>query len=322
MSEESGGPLLHPFAGLPGLSQVAAQVFPSGPAPQGAAVSEAVVPAGSGPSASAAPGAWLDVVAATVVAQVEVACAGLDRPEETHRVWIHRDGTVTTPDHPVEVTSTAEQVASALGDATRHACGYWSDVPALTLAASGGPVPVVAGWRLRAMSMWSTKAMWTALSGVLGRPVLLGADPVMWLAYAQVFEAAGGLPEDPVTHLGYLSAPWTRPGGWRRDRVTLPTEVAGLLAAGVPVGRVGSAAALGFTPEVARVAVAEARRLRLPADVIVHAAHALGPERVAVLLAGLDHESGAGLPGRLSALGRVVGSGWSEDDVEAFVRGA
>jgi len=57
---------------------------------------------------------------ATLAAEFTAPCPGDDH---CHRIWIHRDGSVTTPDHP---TSDPETVAHALGHVPSHPCARFT----------------------------------------------------------------------------------------------------------------------------------------------------------------------------------------------------
>lgn len=237
---------------------------------------------------------------ATVAVALIVDCQTLDETPQPHRVWVHRDGTVTVPDHQ-ELETQAEQVVSALGGDIPSACSYWLHAP--KLKANAPVIPDRASWRIADTEMVSTKSTWTLLTGILGEQVRAALDPVAALAHVQAYLLAGGLPDDPVTHLGYLMAPWTRSGGYRRLRATTPEELQAMLAAGVPITRAASACALDASAQDSAAAMKELARLNLPADTWILMLHALPGAQAVQLLRALPADSGKQLAADLRSLG-------------------
>lgn len=256
---------------------------------------------------------------AHVVAELVVGCADLDGTQVAHRVWITRTGAVLTPDH----ASSEEDVLTALGGHLTHPCAYWLAVPRLTQDTAGTPLtpPARDTWTFTDTDpLWTQKATWAALTGLLGTPTFTMLDPTLALTHIRAFLAqrAAVLPEDTASHLGYLQAPWTRAGGYRRTRPTTAAELAALLAAGIPVTRVASAAALGATPIEAVRALTALTRLGLPADTLINLLYALPPDRAADLAERLSQDTAAVLAANLTRL-KDTAADLDDAGIEAFL---
>lgn len=244
---------------------------------------------------------------ATVAAEITLPCTQIGRSEESHSVFIHRDGSVTAPNH---LDYTDQQVLTALGEEPNSACAYWLRIPSRR---GKGPLPPPEGrerWRFTYTDMWTTKAAWTALTGILGQDVPgMIIDPVQALEITQAFLAAGPLPNNTLQVLTNLAVPVTNERGWRRTAPIGHDEVAALLAAGVPADRVGAVAAMGVSPEVARQALTAFRKARVPAETLVYLANAVDPDRIPALVGGLDVDGMDGLLARVSKLREALRDG-------------
>lgn len=261
-------------------------------------------------------------IPATVSAELSVQCGGLDRAYSPHRIWIHRDGNVTTPDHSVSLDTDAEQVAYILQNHPEHTCGYWRFIPQMVKESKTIHLPNVETWHFVECDLWTVKATWTAVSGLLGLGVHTGIDPISVLEYVKVYQSHGKIPSEPLTHLEYLLTPWIREGGHRRSRATTPEELNSLLVAGIPVDRAASAAALDIDGVTAKEVVKHLNQFGLPPDTILQLSYALPPRQIPSLLDHLDLEKGKHITARLSALSVALKENpTSVDDVTSFLLG-
>lgn len=258
---------------------------------------------------------------ASVAAELAVPCSDIGRPESSHLVRIHRNGSVTTPDHH---DSTEQQVAEVLGDAEWTTCAYWH---AAAARHSALPNEIPAGrnrWEFTFVDLWTRRATWTALSGLLGERVeTVVVDPVHVLGSVQAYLSVGMYPGDPIAVFCRLADPKLDERGWRRATPSTPVEVASFLQVGVPIDRVPSAVSLGVTPEVADVVIRQLRRARLPEELLFSLAYAVEPNRLPNLISGLSADDVRLLGARLSALRERFTDGEEFDGVtvEAFLLG-
>lgn len=260
---------------------------------------------------------------ADVAAELLLPCAHAGGDEETHRVWVLRDGGISTPDH----FSEQEEVIAGLGGLNTHPCAYWQAVPLLLKggsthqgAVSRIPTPDQSRWQFASDTAWTPKAQWSAVTGVLGIVTFSLLHPPTVLAHAQAYRESGGLPDDPVAHIGQLESPWTRQVGYRRTRATTPEEVRGMLSAGVHFSRVAALAALDVTAAQAAEGLESLARLGLPADVLVNLATALPAERAISLLGRLTSAQGESVLVNLPKL-RDAAHRIRETDIEGFLLG-
>lgn len=260
---------------------------------------------------------------ANVIAEITAPCRILEGAVEAHRLWIHRDGNVETPDHNREDNGHIEEVVEALGGATFSTCSYWKTAHGFTSGSGveSDKIPDRSTWRFTHTSLWTARGMWTANSAILGVPCVVPNDPVAVLAYTQTYLRVGGeLPDDPVTHIGYLTAPWSRAGGWRRQTHVSPNHLEALLAAGIPVSRAASAAALDLPGEAAQAAVGAIRKLGLPVDFLINILHALPATRALAVLHATPTNRANNLVSNLSRLGALASVGkMSDSQVEEFL---
>lgn len=259
-------------------------------------------------------------IPATVSAELTARCGGLDRAYDTHRIWIHRNGTVTTPDHSVSLDTDAEQVAYILQNHPEHTCGYWRLIPQIVKESKIVHLPDTRTWVFTYCDLWTVKATWTAVSGLLGSGVHTEIDPVSVLEYVKVYQSHGKMPSEPITHLTYLLAPWHREGGHRRSRITDSVELEQLLEAGIPVDRAASAAALDIDGATAKEVVKQLNHFGLPPDIILQLSYALPPHEIPELLSHFTSETGRHITNRLSALTVALKENPNEvHDVKAFL---
>jgi hypothetical protein len=208
-------------------------------------------------------------LAASVVAQLSVDCHSnyADTPTR-HRIWIHRDGSVTVPDHKV----TAEDTFTALGGVLEHPCAYWSRASkSANETLEAGKAPAVLTWTVdHVASAWTSKSMWTFHQALLGQSWADRMDPQTSLAFVQTYLAHGNLPTDLVRQLLTLHDPAARGTGFRRQRPATPEELSRLLDCGVPTHLAADFAACDFDDATATQALAQAQRLGLKPDIIIH----------------------------------------------------
>lgn len=251
-----------------------------------------------------------------MAAEISLPCSQIGRDEETHRVAIHRDGSVTAANH---LDYPDQQVLVALGEEADSACSYWLRVPLLH---GKSPLPPPEGrerWRFTYTDMWTAKATWTALAGILGEEAPgVAIDPVRALEITQAFLTSGPMPGNVIQVVTSLVAPVTNDRGWRRAAPVEGHEVAALLAAGVPADRVGAVAAMGVTPEVAQEVLGALRRTRVPAEMLIYLANAVDPARIPALVAELDAQGMDGLLTRVSKLREALRDGVALDTGEVF----
>lgn len=260
---------------------------------------------------------------ASVIAEITAPCRILEGEIQMHRIWIHRDGNVETPDHEGKNHGNIEEVVEALGGDTFSTCGYWKAAHGFTSGSGveSEGIPDRSAWRFTYSSFWTARGMWTANSAILGVPCVVPNDPVAVLAYTQVYLRNGGeLPDDPVTHIGYLASPWSRAGGWRRSSQVSPSHLEALLAAGIPASRAASTAALDLPAEAAQAAVSGIRRLALPLDFLVNLLHALPATRALAVLHATPANHANTLVLNLSRLGDLAIEGkMSDSEIEEFL---
>lgn len=253
---------------------------------------------------------------ATVSAELRVPCLEVGSVSEVeHAIYLHRDGSVTAPDH---VESTEQQVLSALGQESQSACHYWLNVPTRR-SQPATPPPGREHWRFTYIDLWTTKAAWTALAGIAGQEMPgFVVDPVQALEVLQAFLVAEKVPDDLVQTFGLLAAPTQNERGWRRVEPVRGDEVAALLDAGVPADRVASIAAMGVPADVARVVLRALRKARMPNETLVYLANAVDPTRLPALIENMDHDGLEGLLGRVSILRERLRDGAPYDTEQVF----
>jgi hypothetical protein len=245
---------------------------------------------------------------APVSGELRTACVDADNIPVTHRVWVLRDGTVRVPDH----ATSEDAVLAALGGRLVHPCAYWSGTGSMNPSA-GAAVPdpqdfppELASWTLvPGPSPWTSRAMWTVTSALVGRPTFTVIDPMEGVALTQAFASAGVRPANLETHLELLRVPAQRAAGFRRERPTGSVEVAAYLSAGVPAHLVSAAAALDFSANQARRGVQEAARLRVPFDVVIRVADAVPVGEALRMLAEHSPATVHTVHGQLAQLGNT-----------------
>lgn len=209
----------------------------------------------------------------TVAAEITAPCTTGER----HRIWIHRDGTVTLPDHP---PTPSELVEEGLGYHHTHPCARVhaaahrdeTTTPPRTTEVN------VTGWAITYRSMWTARAMWTANTAFTGVPTYQALPPNDVLAYIHAYRDFGPLPTDIITHLTYLVNPFQRPTGWRRTNAVDASELRHMLDAGMPAERAASALALGLTGSlVTELAAAIGTRVERAAEPLLVVAYAAEP---------------------------------------------
>lgn len=239
-------------------------------------------------------------IPSNVVARLTVPCSGLDRPQQQHTIFITRSGNVNIPDHE---NSEAENIATALGQKHLNTCEYWWNVPGKLMksltSTQKNTAPDVTEWSLETVNAWTTAAVWTTLSGMLGERCHERNDPKLALAYIQAYQRNHGMPEDPATHLTLLAAPWTRESGWRRTRATTPAELDELLKTGIPSDLASSIAALDITPSTLHIALGYLHTFSLPQNLIPQLAAVVEPERIPEIVSQLTKETADYLPWRV-----------------------
>jgi hypothetical protein len=261
-----------------------------------------------------------NAIPATVTAELIVSCGGPDRPASQHRIWIHRDGTVSTPDHFDETESTAEKVAVALDNNIENICKYWSEVPSVLNNDTKKNPPNIESWNMRLVGLWTSKSVWTAMTGILGYSTHTLNTPILALAYMKVYKKYGGLPSDAETHLSYLTSPWIREGGWRKTTPVPPKELADILEAGIPVDRAASAAVLGLTKKETNLGVTLLKKYRMPPDLLLQIAYVVNPDRLESFLNQLDEQKAKMLPSRLSKLKENIKTTvYTQESIEDFL---
>lgn len=261
---------------------------------------------------------------ATVAAEIVGDCEGPGRTGVRHRIWIHRDGSVTAVDHSGD--SNAEQVARALGDSEANFCQHWLAV-AETLPAkkkfSGVPHRTLLTWTMPYESFWTPKAQWSALAGVLNSATLTPLNPRLALEYCQTYVAkAGRLPSATTEHFANLSTPWARQqGGYRRTSPITAAALGALLDAGVPVEHASVFALLDIDDAVARRAIDILRKWGHPADLMVRLCYALPGAEALHVLEGMSPDRGKRLPSLLSELQERLADNttMTNADVAAFL---
>lgn len=236
---------------------------------------------------------------ASVVAQVSLDChSDYAETPSRHRIWIHRDGSVTTPDHKVA----AEDAFTALGGILEHPCAYWSRASkSANEAPYGGVAPAVRTWNVdRISSSWTTKSMWTFHQALMGRSWADRMDPARSLSLVQTYLAHGELPTDLARQLMTLHDPAARGSGFRRQRPTSAEELNALLSAGVPNHLAADLAACDFDHDTASRALSQTRRLGLKDDMIIHLATLFTPGEATGLLDQMSTNDARYLPQRLT----------------------
>lgn len=255
----------------------------------------------------------------TVAAELTVPCVDLGSGPDTHLVWIHRNGTVTTPTHQ---DSPEQQVADVLGDQTWTTCRYWH-------AASGKHTampPVPSGresWAFTHVDLWTKNAIWTALTGIIGERVTNVTDPVHALSVMQAYLAHGVEPSDPITTVVMLADPRLDGRGWRRSQPATAVEVLSLLQCGVPTNSVPSAISLDVPADIADLVLRQIRKARLPEELLFGLAYAVPPSRLPDLVQGKTPDEMRALAHRVGTLRERFANGdaLTEPEVEMFLRG-
>lgn len=262
---------------------------------------------------------------ATVSAQVTGECEGPGRAGLRHRVWIHRDGRITAPDHLADTD--AEQVAKALGDQQANFCHHWlrlNDSAGPNVKAMNGEThPSLLTWEMTHETFWTPKAQWAALAGILNSFTFQAMNPQTALMHAQAYVgSAGRLPSRASDHLVWLATPWHRQqGGYRRCRATTPAELTALLAAGVPLDDAATFAVLDVEAATAQQAIRRLRDWGQPADLFVRLCYALPPAEAQTMIKALPDDRGRRLPSILSALNSALldNPDWTHQDVGNFL---
>jgi hypothetical protein len=266
-------------------------------------------------------------IPATVAAEVTGDCEGPGRASVRHRVWVHRDGTISAPDHDAD--SAAEQVARALGDEQTHFCQFWvrlnKSAERPTRSLSGIPHRTLPSWRMTYESFWTPQGAWAALTGILNSITFSPINPASALAYAQAYIAvAGRMPDQAFEHLAILATPWVRQhGGYRRRHAVSAEELRALLNAGVPVDNAAVFAALDLTSEQARSGIQALRAWGHPPDLLIRLCYALPPAPAIEVLRGLGPERGKRLPSLLTDLAAFLEKtpDLTEENVANFLLG-
>jgi len=264
---------------------------------------------------------------ATVAAEIMGECSGPGRETLRHRIWIHRDGSTTAPDHIHD--SDAEQVAKALGDDEINFCQYWlrfneSDGRSGKFA-TGIPHRTLPGWEMTYESFWTPKAQWTALAGILNYIAFSPINPGWALGYTQTYlEKSGRLPNKPSDHMANLATPWARQqGGYRRLRPVLASELGALLDAGVAADHASLFAILDIEAHIAHSATTQLKKWGHPADLFIRLCYALPPTEALATLQEMSEERGRRLPSLLGALQIAIEDNPTmlESQVKAFLLG-
>lgn len=228
---------------------------------------------------------------AHVSAQLSVRCVTPDGSHRRHRIWIARDGSVSTPDHD----DPNDSVITALGGKLTHPCSYWTAAGQATVPAlpAGATPPGMKDWQFDGLvTSWTSRSVWTAVSAIAADLTFTSLDPVACLAFAQVFTRHGGeLPNRFPEHVQQLLTPSNRPAGFRRTRATTAAELEALLDAGMPPHNAASAAALDFDAATIRQALHETARLNAPPDFILLVGSVLRPTETVELMSRLDRGS-------------------------------
>lgn len=213
---------------------------------------------------------------ATLAVEVTAPC----RDNEQHRIWVHRDGSVTVPDH----TATGpEDVAHALGYIPHHPCALFLRSSTTGQHTPSPPNPSAPGvdvtqWRVTQRQVCTAAACWVANTAITGVTFYDNIAPWRTLAYMQVYQAHERTPRDVPTHLRYLTSPWSRPTGWRREEPVMPEELDEILSAGIPAERAASALALGLTGDSVRSIRSRLRGNRAQqVETLLMLAHAIAP---------------------------------------------
>lgn len=265
------------------------------------------------------------LIPATVTAEITGECEGPGRTGLRHRVWIHRDGSITAPDHLSDTD--AEQVAKALGDQQANLCHHWlrlnDSAGPRAKTTNGEPHQSLLTWQMPYETFWTPKAQWAALAGILNSITFQPMSPKAALAHAQAYVgAAGRLPSRASDHLVWLSTPWNRQqGGYRRRRATTPAELTALLAAGVPLDDAAIFAVLDIEADTAQQAIRRLRDWGQPPDLFVRLCYALPPTEAQTLIKVLPDDRGHRLPSILSALNSALldNPDWTHQDVGNFL---
>jgi hypothetical protein len=266
-----------------------------------------------------------EAIPATVAGEIRAECEGPGRNALHHRVWIHRDGSVSAPDHHEDTD--AEQVAKALGDQQVNFCHHWlrlNDSAGRSGKFSHGePHISLATWDFSYESFWTPKSQWTALAGILNSVSFQPMNPKMALAYAQAYTSVKGkLPSRASDHLAWLATPWARQqGGHRRCRATSAAELASLLSVGVPLDEAAAFAALDIDSDIAQEAIQTLRQWSQPPDLFVRLCYALPPQEALDVLVRLPEHRGKRLPSLLTDLASALPQhpGWTEADIGSFL---
>lgn len=264
---------------------------------------------------------------ATIAAEITGECAGPGRETLRHRIWIHRDGSITAPDHVHD--SDAEQVAKALGDDEINLCQYWlrfNDPEGRKgKSATGTPHRTLPGWEMTYESFWTPKAQWTALAGILNYIAFSPINPGWALSYTQTYlEKAGHLPNKPSDHMANLATPWARQqGGYRRLHPVLASELGALLDAGVATDHASLFAILDIEPQIASAAITQLKQWGHPGDLFIRLCYALPPADALATLQEMSAERGKRLPSLLGALQIAIENNpdMLESQVRAFLLG-
>lgn len=242
---------------------------------------------------------------ATLAAELTVPCDDIDDGIRPHLVWIHRDGTVTTPTHH---SSDAQQVATLLGDIDSTACTYWTTSAQRRHAAKNIP----AGreqWRFTHIEMWTPPSMRTAITAITGHIPLESVDPVATLGYMQAFLNHHVEPHDIIDTITRLQHPDRSIVGWRRCAAATPEEVDALLDAGVHVDRLSSAIALDIQPRDAAVIRERLQHAGAPDDLLFVFANTLPASIVAEHLRTADADETRTAVRQLARLRDVFATG-------------
>lgn len=241
------------------------------------------------------------------VAQFTVPCRALDGLPEFHRIIVQRDGSVLCPDHYSE----SESVVEALGGVINNTCSYWRFASNNKLEILGDDVIPnrIQDWVFDGMiTSWTAKAVWVAISAMLGKPTYTLLDPEKVLALLQVYYKHNVLYSKVgkfnvnATVIENLLNPPTRWGGFRRSRPVEPSEVDGMLSAGVPVETIPYAVALDFNIQEATVLVSECERLKIPVNYAIYLADLFQPNNVIGLLGKMSEDNAVHIPKKLALL--------------------
>lgn len=198
-----------------------------------------------------------------------------------HRVVLHRDGTVTTPDHSDEVST----AVMALGGRLDGTCGHWRDAADGNRELPRPAPPSFLTWQLDGQpGVWTPAALST---GRLAMPVYqLPTDPGTALPYLQAFLRTDGSTRVNLSRqLEMLLTPQTRDAAYRRTRATTVQEVVDLLDAGCPLELVADLACLDFTAEDMRAMRPVLRERGAPVWIVAMMGELLTPGQVTRVVA-------------------------------------